>query len=152
MPETSLNALRKQVKMLEREKARREEEYRLKKKINQIQFQQTTMGKVAGGVTRFGESLTRPVQRDASGKVIAGSGGMGAKVIESLKRIGAPKPKTIQPIRMQQQQQQQQQTSALDMLSGFGTAQPMPSKKRRLKAQAQAKPFDVNDIINNLPQ
>lgn len=161
MPDTSINALRKQVAQLEREQARAREEAQLKKKIKQMQFRKSTFGKVTGGIGRFGEGLTRPVQKTKEGKVIAGTGGFGSRMVEGLKRMTAPKPRTAVPkqaIRRMQMQPQpmmqpQMQTSALDMFADWGGS-PAPARtmqKVRKKAPTQQKPFDVNDIIRSLP-
>jgi len=71
----------------------------LEHKIKMAKFRQSTMGKVVGGVSKVGstvgtgiykgvESLTRPAQKDTSGKTVSGTGGFGTKVMGALSKIG----------------------------------------------------------------
>lgn len=137
MPEKTLEQLRAEVRSLEAGKRKVSERKVLKKKIKALKFAKTKFGKVGMAITGVAEKLTRPAQRTPEGKVIAGTGGLGARVVEKIKTV-APAP-TKAPTR---QVSPMERTFA--MPTGFG----VPVKKKKKKA----KPFDISEVIRGMPE
>lgn len=165
MPQTqTAQQLKREIAHLEMQKKKQQEQQQLQKKLKQMQFENTTLGKVTGGISRFGESLTRPAQRDASGKPIEGTGGVGAKLMGIVTKMGSPVPQTAkQKVQMHRQARakvmQPPHQSALEGFAEFmgtpqTTAQPqrVSRAKARIVRQKQQKPFNMDDVIKGLPQ
>jgi hypothetical protein len=137
----SLEELRREAEELDKQKRgelamRKEEQERqmLQKRINQEKFKRTALGKVVGGVTTVGEAITRPAKKDTSGKPIAGTGGIGARVMGAFSKVGQPKSPSAQMPRRAMSVPQPQPVQPFDMnalerqFSVFGNSAPMPQQ------------------------
>jgi len=139
MPEKTLEELKAEVRRLEAKKKKKVKKKELEKKIKAMKFAETRFGKVGMAITGVAEKLTRPAKRTPEGKVIAGTGGLGARVVEKIKTI-APAP-TKAPIR--QVSPMERTFAEPTMPTGFR----VPVKRKKKKA----KPFDINALIKRLP-
>ena len=132
----SLKALRKEMQMLEAGKRKVDERKILEKKIKALKFRKTKFGKFGLAVTSVGAKLTRPAQRTKEGKVIEGTGGVGAKLMGMMKGSGKA------PVRKQMYQQSPMQTAFASPME-YGV--PMKRKKKK-------KPFNINAVLQGMPE
>jgi len=157
MPENknTIESLKAEVQMLEMQRKKKAEKKALKKRIKQLKFQETTLGKVTGGVARFGEALTRPAQKTKEGKVIAGTGGVGAKVMGALKKLGEKKPAIKRPV-SRMMPMRQPVITPLETAFAQPTFPQTPmitdtAVAKKVKKQARMKPFDLNKLLKTMP-
>lgn len=134
MVKRTIKELREEVRKLEKGRELTDERKKLEKRIKAMKFAKTRFGKVGLAVTRVGAKLTQPAQRTKEGKVIAGTGGLGAKVIAKLKET-----KPAQPRVPRSQLSPMERTFA----DPSDAPMPIPMKKK--------KPFSIDKFIKNLP-
>jgi hypothetical protein len=160
----SIESLRRQVEALEKKQQQEQERKALEKKVKALKFRESTLGKVAGGISKVGEAITRPAKKTKEGKPIPGTGGVGARVIGAFSRLGQkqpPKPMPIRKVPLQQPQPQTMETSPMErafvtpkppvaqMDFGFGMSS-QPSAQPMYPASQPQRTFNIGEQLANI--